>query len=50
MTKISTLFSYFRILSLKIVTFVSRHNVHMLRSADKHPYDDARIYEDIGVE
>ena len=37
------LVSYFPILSLKIVTFVSRHNVHMWRSAGKQPYDDVRI-------
>ena len=44
MTKISTLFLTFKSkLSLKIVTFVSRHNVHMLRSAGKQPYDDVRI-------
>ena len=35
--------SYFRILSLEIVTFVSRHNVHMLRSAGKQPNADVRI-------
>ena len=39
MTKVSALFSYF----LKIVTFVSRHNVPVLRSAGKQPYDDVRI-------
>ena len=36
--------TYFRILSLKIVAFVSRHNVHMLRYAGKQPYDDVRIW------
>ena len=35
--------SFFRILSLKIVTSVFRHNVHMLRSTGKQPYDDIRI-------
>ena len=36
--------SYFRILSLKIVTFVSRHYEHMLRSAGRQPYDDVHIW------
>ena len=35
--------SYFRIVSLKVVTFVSRHNVHILKSAGKHPYADFHI-------
>ena len=35
--------SYFPILSLKIVTIVSRHNVHMWGSVGKQPYDDVRI-------
>ena len=43
MRKIAAVFSYFRFLSLEIVTFVSRHNVPMLRSAGKQPYDDVRI-------
>ena len=36
--------SYFPILSLKIVTFISKHNVHMLRSAGKQPYDNVCIW------
>ena len=35
--------SFFPILSLKIVTFASRHYVHMWRSAGKQPFDDVRI-------
>ena len=42
MTKTLTFFLTFRILSLKTVTFVSRHNMHMLRAAVKQPYDDVR--------
>ena len=36
--------SYFRILSLEIATFVSRHSVLMLRSAGKQPYDDILVW------
>ena len=35
--------SYFRVLSLKVVTLVSRHTVHMFRSTGKQPYDDVHI-------
>ena len=36
--------SFFQILSLKIVIFVLRHDVHMLRSAGKQPCEDVRIW------